>query len=351
MRLCRELPEGEDRERLELEILGKLESAQFSILGYASQAAGDTNARALQLAKKLGATTQILNALGGGWLFNMVRGRLAEARDKSSQFLAIVGEGHVLSPTGHFMLGAALFHLGDAASAHRHLEKAQAADREGGDALLPVFFGPNIGMFSRSYMSHILWYEGSVEQAFRSSDEAVARARALAHPFSLAIASTYAAMACLLAADLQAAEERAGEAAALSRQYDFSYYRAFAGVLQAAAHAQQGSDAAALQEFRQALDGFRATGSEIRLPYFHALFGEACLSRGLTTEGLASVAAGLDCESRNGETWCAALLRCVRGDLLRAANRHEESRESYRAALEMAISQGAKPYEARARQS
>jgi len=348
LRLCRELPADEDRDRLELELLAKLEAAQFSILGYAAAEVGDTNAAALRLAQKLGEQSHLLDALGGGWLFNIVRGRLEEAKQKSSQFLAITKEDHLWSPTGHFIHGVALFHLGDLRAAARHVEKAVAAHRADSDKLLPVFFSANVGMFTRSYLSHIRWLQGAADQAFPFSDESIARARESGHPFSLAIASTYAAMLQLLASNRDAAEIRATEAVDICRQYDFSYYRAFAAILLGAARAQRRPEMPVLEELRAGLDAFRATGSELRLPLFHAFVAEVELARGLASQGLESIAAGLDCERRTGETWCAALLRCIRGDLFKALGRHDEAQACYREALDVAIEQGAKPFELRA---
>ena len=343
LQLCRDLPPDQGRERMELDLLTRLAAAQFSILGYASAEVGETNAQALRLARRLGEKRHILDALAGGWLFHIVRGRLVEARDQSSQFLAITSNDHPLAPTGQFIHGVCLFHLGDARAGRKHLESAMAAHREGGDTLLPVFFSRNIDVFSRSYLAHILWHQGSIREAFQTSDEATARA---AHPFSLAIASTYAATLQLLASNAAEAERRADEAVEVCRKYDFSYYNAFASVIRASARARQAPDMAAVRELATALDAFRATGSELRLPFYCSLLAEAWLGLGAFPEVSASIETGLACESRNGETWCAALLRRIRGDLFRAMGQRDEARACYRAALDIATSQGARPFEA-----
>ena len=43
---------------------------------------------------------------------------------------------------------------------------------------------------------------------------------------------------------------------------------------------------------RRGLDGLRATGAELRLPFYHGLLAEACARAGLYGEALANVSSG-----------------------------------------------------------
>ena len=215
LRLCRDLPEGEDRERLELELLAKLGAAQFSILGYAAAEVGETNARALKLAKSSARNVRfwmrsaeggysILSA--GGWRKPGTRVHSSWRSPKKTIYSRRRAISFMASPC---FTSVTWRRLNNTSGAH---SPPIARD---GDMLLPVFFSAEYWHVRRSYLSHILWHQGSVEQAFRTSEEALARARELAHPFSLAIASTYAAMLQLLASNLEAAESRATEAAGI----------------------------------------------------------------------------------------------------------------------------------------
>ncbi len=347
--LCREVPASRNRDRMELDLLASLEPAQFTTLGYAAPEVGETNARAFVLVKKLGDRRHLLNVLGGGWLFHIVRGKLAMARDRSQQFLeAAADEGESMQAAGHFMHGAVLFHLGELAAAREHMERAVATHVENGEPPLAMFFGPNVGVFARCYLAHILGYSGFPDQGMRLSEEAVALAREPAHPFSLAIASFYAAVLRLIEGDFEASARYAEEAVAVSGAHGFPYYLGCARILDAAAKAMLGTDVEHLNDLREAVAEFKASGAELRLPLYHGLVAEICLKHGLAGEGLAHVAAAFSYEKQNQETWWNPELRRLQGDLVAQEQPDNEGvLTCYRGALASAGRTGARTAELR----
>jgi DNA-binding SARP family transcriptional activator len=349
LKLCRTLPESRNRDRTELELLATLEHAQFTALGYAAPEVGETNARAFLLVKELGDKLYLLNVLGGGWLFHIVRGRLGAARDRSTEFLrAAAEEGESVRAAGHFMCGAVLFHSAELVPAREHLERALEIHPDGCEPPLPMFFGPKVDVFAWSYLSHILWCSGFPDQALRASEKAVKLAREPAHPFSLAIACSYAAMLNLFLGQPEDSERCAAEAVAVCRTHGFPYYLGCASILHAAARAKSACDQKDLNSLRSALDLFKASGAELRLPLYHGLVAEACLKHGLIAEGLAHATAASGYQTQNGETWWQPELLCLQGDLLAAEGRDADvALVCYRSALESAQRVGAKTSELR----
>ena len=164
-------------------------------------------------------------------------------------------------------------------------------------------------MFCRSYLAHICWMLGQGERAVTTAQEAIAAAREVGHPFSMAIALDYAAMLHVFARESKAALERANEAVALCRKYDFAYYLAIAEILAGWAQTLEGEGEAGLLQLRQGLDHLRATGAEIRLPFYHGLLAEACAATGRAGEALANVSNALAYQNKNGESWAESYLR------------------------------------------
>jgi predicted ATPase len=73
---------------------------------------------------------------------------------------------------------------------------------------------------------------------------------------------------------------------------------------------------------RQGLAAIRATGAELRQPYYLALLAGACDEAGQVDSGLALLAEGLTEAHRHGECWQEAELHRLRGELLLRAGVH-----------------------------
>ncbi len=79
-------------------------------------------------------------------------------------------------------------------------------------------------MACRSQAAFCLWFLGLPEQALKRNDEALALARELSHPYSLAVALGYSAWIHQLSQDAGAAEKDAEAAIAISAEHDFVFW-------------------------------------------------------------------------------------------------------------------------------
>ena len=107
---------------------------------------------------------------------------------------------------------------------------------------------------------------------------------------------------------------------------------------------------------RQGLADLRATGGEIRLPYYLALLAETYGKTGQLEHGLTLLTEALAQAHNTGENWWAAELHRLQGELLLHAEdpgRRAEltAEEWFQQALDMARSQQAKVLELRAAMS
>jgi predicted ATPase len=213
---------------------------------------------------------------------------------------------------------------------------------------LAFFAGPDLGVFCRAYLSHLLWQFGHAEQAAAKSEESIALAREVSHPFTLAIALGYAAMLDVFRQEGKLALARAGEASAVCRKHGFAYYLAWAEILAGWATAVEGDTAGGLVQLRHGLDALKATGAELRLPFYYGLLAEACGLAGQVGEALANVASGFAFQSKNGEMWSAPELHRIHGDVLLHSGDAPQAQLSYRRAIESARQTGARLFELRA---
>ena len=179
-------------------------------------------------------------------------------------------------------------------------------------------------------------------EAAARSDEAIALAREVAHPFGLGIALDYAAMLNVFRGESEAALCRAREASAVCRKHGFAYYAAMADVLAGWATAMQGDPAGRVAQLRAGLEVFRAAEVELRLPFYYGLLAEVSSLLGRTGEALAHIANGFAFHNKNGEAWPAPELHRIHGDVLLKAGDAAQAEVSYRHALESARRIGAR---------
>src|SRR5262249_44584070 len=145
--------------------------------------------RARELCQQIGEIPQLFPVLFRLWGFYINRGELQTTRELAEQLtrLAQNVQDQYLISVAHLALGCTLFWLGELTSARSLLEQAIALY----DPLKhprPTVNTADPRVDCLSYVALTLWYLGYPEQALQKSQEAVALASGLSHPFSLAYA-------------------------------------------------------------------------------------------------------------------------------------------------------------------
>ena len=185
-------------------------------MGYSMPEVGETYERGLLLSRRSGDRKHLFSLLSGAWFFHIVRGDLEESR-RLGQDCVDGARREGVPPRrwpAAFCSGPACF-IWDS-SPHRASRSSRRCGPRSvpSDPALALFAGPDVGVFCRAYLSHVFWHLGDAEQApLRTASEAIALAREVSHPFSLAIALDYAAMLNVFRQEAQTrAGSRAGEA-------------------------------------------------------------------------------------------------------------------------------------------
>jgi predicted ATPase len=294
--------------------------------GYAAPEVAKAYTRAWELCRQIGETPELFRVLRGLRTFYLTRGEFHKARELGEQLLTLAQsqKDPALLLSAYDTLGIILFHLGELAPARAHLEQGIALydpQKHRSHA-----FVQDPGVVCLAYMAFILWFLGYPDQALKRIHEALTLAQELSHPHSLAYALGCAAVVHQLCQKVQAAQEQAEAAIALSRGQGFAYWLAMGTILRGWALAGQGEAEEGIAQIRQGLTAWRATGAETMRPYFLALLTEAYEKAGRADEGLNVLAEALDVIYKTGERFYEAELHRLKGELLLAQESKNQKR-------------------------
>jgi DNA-binding SARP family transcriptional activator len=336
--LCKSFPESGRRDELELELSVTLGPTLVTTLGYAMPEVGETYRRALELSVALQEKKHLPFVLSGSWAFHVVRGEFETSRQLGQQLLDFaVAEGNeALVTAGNLTLGSTQFHRGELALSFQHMARTLSMYGKVSHAALALFAGPDVGVFCQSYLGHLLWHQGSPDQALAASREAIAAASRVGNPFSMAIALDYAALHYVFRQESKAALEHAQNAISVCRKHDFAYYRSMAEIVAGWAAAFEDDPPAGLARLRNGLEMLRSTGAEIRLPFYYGLLSEVCALNGSMGEALANLSNAFAFQNKNSELWPSADLHRIHGDLLLKSGNESQAQPSYLKSVEAA---------------
>jgi predicted ATPase len=324
-------------------------------IGYGSfgiHTVGAAYSRARELCQKLDKISQLCVALGELSVFHYVRAEHHQARELAEEALSLAQgtQDPLLVALGHWYLGLALFALGEYSAALTQFESTSSFyDPQQHHEPFVSLRGSDAGMSAMAYEACCLWSLGYPEQAARRSEEVLALARALAHPFSLADVLCFAGCKLYrMRRDAQALWDCTEELIALSHR------RAIPGWA-ATATGYQGEAAALLGQYQDGIAlmcggiaGQQSIDVQLYLPGTMCTLAQAEVELGLPDQGLTTLADALAMVEETDERYWEAELYRVRGELLLQQGDAAEAEASLRQAIGVAQRQKAKSWELRA---
>jgi predicted ATPase len=195
-----------------------------------------------------------------------------------------------------------------------------------------------------------LWYLGYPDQGLARSNETVTLAQQVAHPFSLDLAWAALVWCHQSRREGRAAQECAEAALVLATEQGFPFWRALHSVLHGWALAHQGQAREGIEQMRQGLVAYRATGAETMRSYFLVLLAEVYGTIGQPETGLTILAEALMLADKTGDRWYEPEIHRIKGALLlqQSAANHDEAQACFHQALAVACAQQARSLELRA---
>jgi class 3 adenylate cyclase/predicted ATPase len=310
-----------DRERagLELELRTALGGALIAARGFAAPETGEAFARARALCQRLGRPPQLFPVLYGQYAFHLAHAELDRSLETAEELLRAAQEQDETAPQvmGHRAVGFASFFRGEPVRAREHFERALALydPQQHRSQAFHYVFDPFVA--SASCLSWALFALGHPEQARSWAEAALARARELAHPASLAFGLLFAGSALSqFVGDRMAVQEQAEALLALASEQGFAYWAGCGMVLEGWSLAELGRASEGVARIRQGIAAYRATGAVHFDPYFLDLLTQALRREGQVPEAEGIVAEALDLVRRTGNRYHEAELLRRRGELL-----------------------------------
>jgi DNA-binding SARP family transcriptional activator/tetratricopeptide (TPR) repeat protein len=264
--ILRTLPESAGRDGTELDILEAMAAPLNAREGYSSRDLQQALERSVRLADDLGRTASAFTARIGLWSSQFVRGDLDDGHRTVTRALAMVEPDSELSGVAHFAFGGSSLSLGRLTVALRHFDLAATlAPRT---PSLTVGTRPDV--HGLAWSAHARWLVGEEDEARSSRAEAIALAREMDHPYSLAVALAYGGITSQLRGDLAELADTVAELGRLCDRHGFAYYREWALILGGWCR----QDGSGTEPARHGIAALRSAGSFTRMPYWLALLAE-----------------------------------------------------------------------------
>ena len=318
-------PESAQRSELEMSLFTLRGVALIAIRGYASDEVQDTFARARELANMAGGGPQLVPVLHGLWLFHMVRGDRGATHDLADQLLAIaeVSDDTTEQLFGLTVGGIQRFFEGRFQDAVGYVERAYALYEPALHSQLAVTYSLGTAGVARANAAACLWFLGYPDRARQLVQEVVEAARSSQHPFTLAGVDVMGAMVFHLCRDLDAARALEEDALRIATEQGFPLWIGGALCGLGNAIAELGSFDEGMEKVREGLALYRATGGQTNTAFVLGGVATVCLANGRFDEAEQAVDEALGLVERNLETFYAAELWRLKGEVTLARTADE----------------------------
>jgi predicted ATPase len=349
------LPDTPGRARKGLALQITLGPALFATKDWTAPEVEMAYTRAHVLCRELGESPDLFPALWGLFLFRIARGEIQTALNQGGQLLGLAqrAEDPALLLQAHHALGPTYTLVGDWASARTHLDQAIAHyDPREHRAHAFLYGGHDPCVCCLGFAAKSLWMLGYPEQALQRGREALALARELGHPASLAHAQLSVAILHQFRRDVSETLDLAEALQGLATDQGLLFYLAGGTVLRGWALVERGSSSEGIAQIRQGFDTGGATRAHWRA-YSLALLAESCGKGGNITEGLTVLAEALTVVEETGIRIYEPEMHRLKGEFLLALDPEKvaDAEACFRQAVAIARRHQAKSLELRATMS
>ncbi len=289
------LPAGRDRDSRELAVLELMSAPLNAMRGYSSPELQRTLERSIALAEALGRKESVVNGLVALWGTRFVQGHTSDGYHLALRALALVEPESELSALAHFGVGGSAVSLGRPAEAIRHLELAAKWAR----GALSLSIGTRPDVHGIAWSAHAHWLLGHSDEALSSCQKAIELARAIDHPYSLAVALAYGSITHQMRHDTRELNEAVAELRGLCDRYGFAYYREWALVLDGWSRA----DGSGIDLAKQGISNLRSQGSLARMPYWLSLVTDLFARADLPNQARSTLDAAIATGHAHDDVW------------------------------------------------
>jgi predicted ATPase/class 3 adenylate cyclase len=345
---------SETRQTLEqaIDIRIDLGPALIATSGFTAPELERIYAEARELCERLGETPQLFPVLWGLARVYDTRGELNMGRVLGEQLLASAErlQDPALILEAHHELWANLSHLGEFSAAFTHTKRGiELYDPEQHRHHAFLYGGHDPGVCGLRHAAMMLCLLGCPDQALQRSEDALALARKLSHPNSLAIALYYSAWVHHQRGERHLVEERLEATLTLATEQGLTRWLHQGNFFQGWLLVQEGKGQEGILKMRRPI-----TVAVRELSYHVTLLAEAYKKEGQIDEGLRIVTDELARVQIVGIRFYEAELYRIKGEILLQSGVQnlesgvQEAEACFRQAIDLAQHQQAKSLELRA---
>jgi tetratricopeptide (TPR) repeat protein len=239
-------------------------NATVPLCGYGAQATRDAFLAVLKLGHAQPESNEVFYAHYGLWLGASSQGGYRQALQYVERLQAHADRSG--DPVHHmqteYAWGNTYMWLGELAHAEVHLRRAlESCSGDAAQGLL-ASYSEDTGVIAGSLLAWVRWLQGNDADALALRAQALARAQALSHPYSLAFALACAARLDILRGDASAIEQHVNQLDMLANKHDLGLWLALSAVQKGWLQSSQGHVEGAL---------LAAKGVELAAPALPAL--------------------------------------------------------------------------------
>jgi len=196
------------------------------------------------------------------------KGDLATAAEVAQQALAAAERtGDVFDLlSAHYQVGVTLLFQGHFSRALQHFEHSIKSYDPSEHGSLAYTGGGHIGVLAHQFAAVCHVYLGHPDRALAEIEEALALAKRVEHPLSLAVALFQAGFVHGQRGEFDRARERAEEVVILAERLGFPVYLGLGRFSRGSARAESGEGKAGIAEMQQALGELAGIGSGLGAP-------------------------------------------------------------------------------------
>jgi class 3 adenylate cyclase/tetratricopeptide (TPR) repeat protein len=362
------LPDTPERTQEHLTLQSALGSVLVLTKGLGAPEVREAYDDARLLCRQLGDTPQLFTVLNGLAQYYLQQEEMTTSIELAEQSLALAEKEQDTARmlVAHSRLGSSLFFRGHLLRAEEHCVQGMKLYDFDRHSSLAFVYGLDAGVPCLPIGAWTLWYLGFPDQALRRSQRAVALARKVGHPYSLAWVLEAASWLHCYRGEGQEAYALADEAIIFSTKREFPHWVAMGLQRRGEALRLLGKWDDGTEQLRQGQEGYRATGASAGWSRGLTELARSCLHFGQYEEGLRLADEALRLMNRGTMRHYEPEQYRIKGELLllkshtsdfrrpdapRNDSRHDlmfEAEACFLKALEVARSQKAKSWELRA---
>ena len=343
------LPDTVERKEQELRLQIALGAPLMAIKGYGAVEVKKTYDRARELGQEVGQVSQLFFILNGLALSCFSQSDFSASVEFCKQFEALVQstqEQRMFPIVGH-SYACNLFHLGEFNQARNYTELAIETYLPENHEFYIANYGQDPAMACFLFDCLANWLLGYPDVAIQRSEEMLALAQKLSHPFSLAYAFNCKAWFALYSKQVTKALQAADALMAVAVENEFPFFIMLSNLIRAWVAIQLDQPEQAINQIEETLKMWKSVGAVLARHCHLTFLAQGYAKAGKPTVALEILAKCVDEIERTKECFWESEVYRLKGEFLLDLNKVEEAEENYLKSLDVARRQQAKSLELR----